>query len=351
MTRLDEQVYHFFLQRRRRKYAVAETVRGCGVVSVGNLSTGGTGKTPTVQFLAWGLQRRGARVAVVARGYGGSLSGRGAIVSNGKTILLDAEQAGDEPLLHARSLPDVVVIIGRDRVAAVKRAVSEFGCNVVLLDDAFQYWSLARDFNLVLLDARRPFGNGHLLPRGRLREPESALSRASAVLLTRADAATEEELENTRSLVAQQTSAPIYTASHQVVALRDEATSQQKELAILSAQKVATLSALADNVGFQQSLRGLKADVVATCARRDHHAWRAEEVRKFSRQAQECGATAVVTTAKDAVKLRASWFEPLPLWSLLIELRLLGGEDLLWRDVEAAVGSYLDAGEEPQNDD
>ncbi len=178
---LGEKIYAYFLQRRRARFAVAHEIADVSIVSIGNLTLGGTGKTPCVQWLAARLRNDDFRPAIVARGYGGTLSGKGALVSDGRTIFLGAHQSGDEALLHARALPDVPVIIGRERKNAVERA-RDLGCNIIVLDDGFQYWSLARAFDLVLLDARRPFDNERLLPRGRLREEIGELQRANAVL-------------------------------------------------------------------------------------------------------------------------------------------------------------------------
>jgi tetraacyldisaccharide 4'-kinase len=296
---------------------------------VGNLTTGGTGKTPTVQWIARRLQADGRKVAVVARGYGGALSAQGAVVSDGHAILLDANAAGDEPLLHARSLPGVPVVIGRDRVAAVQRVVRDFAPDVVVLDDAFQFWSLARDLDLVLLDARRPFDNGHLLPRGRLREPPAALSRASAVLLTRADAASASQRRTARESVARHTQAPIFEASHAPVALRDELDGSEQTLQVLHGARVYAVSALADNAGFCATLQGCGADVVHHLPRRDHYRWSETEVRRVLAAAHRAGAI-VVTTEKDAVKWQHGWLptEPAPpVWSLRIALKLLPDDD------------------------
>ena len=163
-----EAVYHHFYRRRRRQAESALAVfREARIVSVGNLTTGGTGKTPAVQWLAHRLNETGVKTVIVARGYGGDFSAKGAIVSDGEKVLLNARQAGDEAVLHARALKGTPVVIGRDRVAATRRAIDEFAPQVVLLDDGFQFWSLSRDFDLVLLDARRPFGNAGASPPAR----------------------------------------------------------------------------------------------------------------------------------------------------------------------------------------
>ena len=365
-----ETAYRFVMQRRRQQFAIAPVrVEGCTIVSVGNLTTGGTGKTPCVQWIARHFQNGGARVAIVARGYGGTMSSQGAIVSDGTTIFQDAREVGDEPLLHARALSDVAVVIGRDRIEAARRAVRECGAEVIVLDDGFQYWSLARDCDLVLLDARRPFGNGHLLPRGRLREEAAALGRASAIGLTRADAATTDQLAATRAQVRTQSDAPIFEARHAPAELRrefgprenatdgssitDEARTDEaangetinsettngeatkagdewrfasrRSLESLRGARVVALSALADNANFQRTLIDLGACVASHVARRDHHAWREWEMRRAARLAQENDAL-LITTEKDAVKMQA--FDlPVALWSLVIALQITRGED------------------------
>lgn len=324
---LAEAIYSRILERRRRKFAAQppQRVEGCRVVSVGNITVGGTGKTPMVQYLARELQRRGAKVAVVARGYRGSLSQQGAVVSDGSQILLTAKEAGDEPLLHARALPGIAVLIGRDRVAAARRAVTEFGADVLVLDDGFQFWSLARDFDIVLLDARRPFDNGYMLPKGRLREKPAALDRAQAVVLTRSDMATAEQRAITRTNVGKLTQAPDWEARHAPVALTD-LNGAVTQLDLLENAPIGVFSALADNEAFARSLNGLGAKVLGTAFRSDHHYWRDEEILKFAETAKRAGAGFLVTTEKDIVKLAQRDFG-LPIYSLRIEMSFLAGEE------------------------
>jgi tetraacyldisaccharide 4'-kinase len=331
---IPEAIYaHFYRQRKRQAQSRRVSFENVRVFSVGNLTTGGTGKTPAVQWLVRRLENAGMKTAIVARGYGGEYSRCGAFVSDGARILLDARQAGDEAILHARALPQTPVVIGRDRVAATKTALEKFALQAIVLDDGFQFWSLARDFDLVLLDARAPFGNGKLLPLGRLREPQKELARASGVLLTRAESASPEELQNAKNEIRKFSGAPVFVSRHTPVGLRDEGSGEILELEKLRGQRVAALAALANNQSFFDSLRAHGAVAGSTLGRRDHHRWRENEVRAFVERAQKDGAQAILTTEKDAVKMDARWCAPLPLWSLRIELQI-ENEDGLWRLIQ-----------------
>ena len=332
LLRPIEALYRALYERRKTKFSREVSNIGAPVVSVGNITLGGTGKTPCVQWVARQLQNSGRRVAVVARGYRGALSQQGAIVADGEKIFLTARAAGDEPLLHARSLPGVAVLIGVDRVQAARRAVNECGAQVVVLDDGFQFYSLHRDLDIVLLDARRPFDNGHLMPAGRLREPPESLNRAGAILLTRCEEATADEIAATRAAVRKLSGAPLFHTHHAVSSVRDELNGTVQSLEFLQGRRIAALSALAHNEQFRQSLVRCGAQVVAHKGRRDHHFWREGEVRDFARQVRAQGAEVLLTTEKDAVKIEAAWAAPLPLWSLVIELDL-GEEATSFREL------------------
>lgn len=328
MLALAEAVYRYHLRRRRARFSAAPLQLGVPVISVGNLSLGGTGKTPAVQWLARSLEADlvGGKIGIVARGYRGSARDV-AVVSDGQHVLLDAAVAGDEPVLHAKALPAAVVTIGRDRVAAARRAI-ESGARLLILDDAFSYWSIARDFDLVLLDARRPFDNGHLLPRGRLREETAQLKRADAIVLTRADLASEMELATAEEGARAQAGGPIFQANHAPNALRPCCGGEAEPLELLRGARIGALSGLADNDAFERSLELMGATVVARCARRDHHAWKPGEVQAALGSFASAGAAFAVTTGKDAVKLGAGCW-PLPLYVLDIALKVRDGEQLL----------------------
>ena len=171
----------------------------CRVISIGNLTVGGTGKTPMTIYLARNLQQSGKSVVVISRGYKGAAESGGGIVSDGRNLLLDADQAGDEPYLMACRLPGIPVVVGKNRFEAGMLAVREFQPEIIVLDDAYQHLKLKRDINIILLDHDRPFGNSHLLPRGILREPKAALMRASACILTRSPQAADQEVSDKRS--------------------------------------------------------------------------------------------------------------------------------------------------------
>lgn len=333
-----EAVYaHFY--RRRKQEAESRRVKfeNVKIISVGNLTTGGTGKTPAVQWLVRRLQNEGVKVAVVGRGYGGTASEAGGVVSDGERLLLSAEQAGDEAVAHARALSGTPVVIGRDRVAAVQTAVAQFGPQAIVLDDAFQYWSLARDFDLVLMDAKAPFGNGKLLPLGRLREPKEELKRASGVLLTRADAVEKSKIPLLKAKVRRFTAAPVFLSRHRPREFYKQSSGEVISLQTLQKLNVAGASALANNRQFFDTLRVSGLALKSTLARRDHHRWRESEVRSFvSQAAKKENIEAIITTEKDAVKIRPEWCAPLPLICLRTELQI-DDEAQLWELISRAV--------------
>ena len=186
----------------------------CPVISVGNIAVGGTGKTPCVIMLARMLQSHGFKPAILSRGYGGKNTKSVNIVSDGKNILLDSKTAGDEPFLMAQSLRSIPIIVGPQRIKTGSAAINRFGANVLICDDAMQHRQIFRDINLVLLDSQDPLGNGHVLPRGKLREPIAGLERASAFLLTRTDETS--KADNINNKLKQVGNIPIFTSIHKI---------------------------------------------------------------------------------------------------------------------------------------
>lgn len=265
------------------------------VISVGNLTAGGTGKTPFVDYLVKQLLARGRRVAIVSRGYGGTNRQKAAYVSDGKELQLDADAAGDEPLLLARRNATVPVVVSRRRADGLRLLQTRSSVDCVVLDDAFQHRQVHRDLDIVLLDARAPFGNGRLQPAGLLREPASALRRADLVVWTRVpDGATAPELLAQPALVSR------HVLDSVCVSLRGE----QRTLADFAGQRVLAFAGIAEPESFFSGLRAQGVEPCAELAFADHCAYGADDLARIRETAQ--GADLLLTTEKDRVKLGAS---------------------------------------------
>jgi len=287
------------------------------VVAIGNLTAGGTGKTPMTLFAARWYQTQGAKVVIVSRGYGGSLSKKGAVVSDGDVVFLSPYEAGDEPVMMAEQLHGVPVVIGSDRHGAGMEACDRFRPDVVLLDDAYQHIRLARDLNILLADGSRPFGNGHVLPRGPLREPLSALSWADAVVLTRAR---EGDVGHFFShlpepLKTKAAALPVFASTHRVT-LSDGAGNPMTPEALGPAF---LFSGIAKNHAFEEGARGLGVSIAGGRFFEDHHSYTEAEIAALESQARACGASVLLTTDKDRVKVRTMASMPLATVSVSIE--------------------------------
>lgn len=276
------------------------------VISIGNLTVGGTGKTPCVAWLANWLQAEGHTVAILSRGYKRASSGR-VEVSDGKTLLCDAATAGDEPYLLAQSCPGVRVVVDQDRYAAGRWLAERAAISAFLLDDGYQYLRLWRDLNLVLVDATDDLMRAQMVPFGRLREPLTALRRADAVIVTRADqpfglAALETTIRHfARAQV------PIFYAHHTLTKLRHLGTNEVRELTGLTGQSVAAFSGIARPERFLNDLEKLGLQVVWQRSFADHHRYTQTEFESIVTEAKRAGAGAILTTEKDAANLQAAW--------------------------------------------
>lgn len=268
---------------------------GCKVVSVGNITTGGSGKTPAAIFIAELLKRRGKRPVILSRGYG--RKGRGTlIVSDGQTVLKHAFEAGDEPLLMAMRLKGSPVVVGKDRFRAGETAIKRFGPDVIILDDGFQHLRLARDLDIALIDAQTGFGNLYLLPRGILREPLSALKRADCLLI-KDGALRAKDAAITTALGIPRINLRTFAA--RLSSLRD---GSDLPLEFLKDKEVHAVSGLANPGSFYRTLEGLGAVVVKKTAFPDHHAYSGRDVKAIERGSSF--GDLVITTEKDAVKLK-----------------------------------------------
>ncbi|TSA44650.1 MAG: tetraacyldisaccharide 4'-kinase [Deltaproteobacteria bacterium] len=267
----------------------------CPVISVGNLTVGGTGKTPMVIFIAHILKDHGYRPAVLSRGYGGSARSPINVVSDGNRILMGWREAGDEPILIARAAPGIPVLTGSRRILTGRAAVETFGADVLILDDAFQHRSLFRDIDMVLLDAARPFGNGFLLPRGPLREPPNSLRRADIIIRT-GEGENGEPLREAASL-------PSFRAIHKPQGLVAGETNRIETVAALLGQKVFAFAGIGYPEVFRRSLMELGAAVVGFQVFPDHHPYDLSDINNLRRLAAESGAARIVTTEKDGIRL------------------------------------------------
>jgi tetraacyldisaccharide 4'-kinase len=280
------------------------------VVSVGNLSVGGTGKTPCVEHVASFYRGLGLRVAILSRGYGA------------------ADGPNDEALVLEDNLPDVPHLQGADRVALARAAVEELESEVLVLDDGFQHRRLARDLDVVLLDATAPWGHAGLLPRGLLREPPSGLRRAGVVVLTRTDQAAGDDLARLRESVRRLApAAPLAESVHAPAGLVD-AERREEGLEVLRGRPVAAFCGLGNPDAFRRTLADQGVDVVAFRAYPDHHAYTRADVEALKgwATAQSAG-TVVLTTQKDLVKLRLTRLGDRPLWALRVRLQVGAGRE------------------------
>jgi len=279
-----------------------ETKLSCPVISVGNITVGGTGKTPCVILLARMLQARGYHPAVISRGYGGKSVDAVNIVSDGVKILLDSETAGDEPYLMARALKGIPVITGGKRTVTGQTAIDRFGANVIICDDAMQHRQIFRDVNLVLLDNRSLSGKDRLLPRGRLREPLKALKRAGAVIVTRADETVETD-RRIKELIAA-ANIPVFKSIHKPKEVIRADDSEQKPVSALRGKKVCAFCGIANPGSFRKTLSMAGAEILSFDVFPDHHPYSKSELEKIKTEFTGCCADYLVTTEKDAMRLQ-----------------------------------------------
>jgi tetraacyldisaccharide 4'-kinase len=297
---------------------------GCPVVSVGNLTVGGTGKTPAVELAVRTLIELGHRPAVVSRGYGRRTHGI-QIVADAASIRLDAEEGGDEPFLLARRLPGVPVLVGANRHAAGRHAIARFGVTAIVLDDGFQHRTLAKDVEIVMARARGPWGNGRLLPGGPLREPVSALRRATLIVVTgarNADDVTEVAVAADR--YAPRT--PLLAARHVPTECWEVGTMKYHPVESLLGKRLLAFAGIGAPGGFRQTLKETGVLEAGFTRFADHHWYTREELRELDAAAAASGADGLVTTEKDWVRLRRLPVFKRPIYVLGVRLVLLSGE-------------------------
>lgn len=330
-----------------RKRILHDQPLGCLVVVVGNLTVGGTGKTPVVEKFARSLAERGRRVAILSRGYKSKseplwrqwwrrISHGGEppppkVVSDGENVLMDSEMAGDEPYMLARNLPGVLVIVDKNRVKSGSYAIRKYGVDTLILDDGFQYLPLKGRLNLLLIDKTNPFGNEKLLPRGILREPIKHLKRASYVFLTKSDGQPDGELEDLIRHYNRE--AEIIECAHRPSYLQEVNGEGRMELEALRGRRVGAFSGIAVPESFEGFLRELGASVLLTKRFLDHHRFTSRELEDIFRQAAEASLDYLITTEKDAVRIPPELRSEVPLYYLRLEIEIIDGT----HDFEEAV--------------
>jgi len=304
------------LRRNFYKKAVFQSKRlPCPIISIGNITVGGTGKTPMTIYVAQVVKQLGYKVAIISRGYKGKSERVGGIVSDGRVLLMTPEIAGDEPYMMAKRLKDVPVIVGKNRFKAGRLAVRKFNPDVIVLDDGFQHLKLQRDLDLVLLDCRKPFGNGHLLPRGVMREPVSALLCADAIILTKSDTVNNNETSSLpKKLRSYERKKPVYRTFHHPFVyktVKEEKSLFENSiqgvlrlnLASIRGRTVFAFSGLADNHNFQQTVKSLKCNVSGFMEFSDHHPYSDRDLKDISAAAKRSMSECIVTTEKDYVRI------------------------------------------------
>ncbi|MDH5720445.1 MAG: tetraacyldisaccharide 4'-kinase [Spirochaetia bacterium] len=300
---LADQINKFF--KKSRKIPSAKTI------SIGNITTGGTGKTPAVIYFARLLKEK-FKPAILCRGYGGTKVKKGGILSDGKKIQMSVEESGDEPYLLAANLMGIPVAVGRrrHRTAGLFRK-KNFDLNLFILDDGFQHYALRRDLDIVLIDAYNPFGNGHILPLGTLREPPEALKRAHIIVVTKSNLISKEALsklkEKLRLLCGHDR---IYFSIHRPVSLiqlpfqyNAAAASEEKNLKFLKNKEIWALSGIGSHRAFEQTLLNLGAKTINNISYRDHHKYTIRNIQSIVKRVK--ADDILITTEKDWVKLEA----------------------------------------------
>ncbi len=337
-------IYHFVVQSRLYLYNKGVLRRfqlGCQVISVGNVTVGGTGKTPMVEKLARELSAEGRKVAILSRGYrkkeksfihrmvagftGSDSRTPPRIVSDGVNLLLDSEMSGDEPYMLATNLPDVVVLVDKNRVKSGRYAVKHFGCDTLLLDDGFQYQKLGHRLDLVLVDCTNPFGNGYVLPRGLLREPASNIARAKFICITKVHGGNTIELR--RQIQNYNPTAGIMECNHVPVSLMGAFSRETHPLSKLKGMKIVALSGIASPQSFEKSLEKLGATIVKRLRYADHHRFSQQEIIDIANHSRNLGVDAVVTTEKDAVRMTRIDRRDIPIYFLRIEVEFVNGNE------------------------
>lgn len=334
-----------YLYRRR---ILRERTLGCLVISIGNLTVGGTGKTPIVEKFAKALRAGGRRVAILSRGYKSVAPTRRTwwqkirgidpnpprVVSDGNALLLDSLAAGDEPYMLAQNLADVAVLVDKNRVKSGLFAIKELKADTLLLDDGLQYLHLKHRLDIVLIDRQAPFGNEFLLPRGTLREPPRNLRRASYIFITKSTGESNEEL--IKRIRRYNRTAEIIECAHRPLHLQNITTGERLPLDALRDTYVGAISGIAAPESFENALRQLGAKIEIATRYADHHRFTRAEIERFITRCIRRDLAMIVTTEKDAVRFPKIERAEVPMYFLRVEIEILSGHET-WEQCVARI--------------
>jgi tetraacyldisaccharide 4'-kinase len=334
-----------------RNRILRERHLGCMVVSIGNITVGGTGKTPVVEMFAKALTKGGRKVAILTRGYKSQRPAKvpfrtrlnqrfrkiffkepipvvkPRVVANGSNEgpMIDSNLAGDEPYMLAQNLAGVAIVVDKDRVKGGRHALKEFGVDTLLLDDGLQYLKLRHRLDIVLVDRQSPFGNDAMLPRGYLREPPRSLRRASYIFITKCDGSSNAAL--IQRIRKYNRTAEIIECRHRPLHLTNLATREQLPLDFLEGKDIATISGIAKPESFERGLTQLGAQIRFTRRYTDHHRYTEEEMNDFMLKADDRAVDFIVTTEKDSVRFPQTAHMLLPVYFLRVEIEILTGHE------------------------
>jgi len=327
--------FRLFLYRHR---ILRERTLGCLVVSIGNLTVGGTGKTPIVEKFAHALRNGGRRVAILSRGYksvpqtparnglfGRKIASLPRVVSDGKSLLLESLTAGDAPYMLANNLKDVIVLVDKDRVKSGLFAIKELGADTLLLDDGLQYLHLKHRLDIVLIDRQAPFGNEYLLPRGTLREPRRNLRRASYIFITKCTGEPNDDLIG--RIRRYNRTAEIIECAHKPLHLQNVFTGERLPLEKLRDAFIGSLCGIAAPESFEDGLRKLGARIEIAKRYTDHHRYSEAELQSFINRCVRRDLAMIVTTEKDAVRFPRLMSPEVPIYYLRVEIEILSGHE------------------------
>jgi len=350
-------IYRMGVARRLGRYrsgAKPQHYLGTQVISIGNLTVGGTGKTPVVELFARTLRDRGRKPASLSRGYKSKKPAKSQkwnrrvdgspipaekmpkVVSDGGNPMLDVKYAGDEPWMLAKNLPGVAVVVDKNRVKGGGFAVGELEADTLILDDGLQYLDLAHSTDVVLVDQSAPFGTGQMLPRGTLREPARNLIRADYIFITKCDGSSNEDL--IRKIRKFNKNADIIECTHGPKHLENLFTGERKPLDFLASKYVAAISGIAVPQSFEKILRHLGAQVEFHRVFSDHHSFNQKEIDRFMRRCVERDIELIITTEKDAVRFKRPKELDVPVYFLRIEVDILEGQDVWDKLVDRICG-------------